>query len=161
MSFLFAVIVVLLPLWLLTLIFRDVVLARSRFFSFFQPLLMPRRVLLTSGSFLFVIALWCWLSFSGIVSSLILPKPTDTVAALGVLMTSGELWPNMLASLERIGLAVLLASVVGFSLGSLAGTFCTFDALILPLNSTLRYPPPTAFIGLAIVWFGIGEGSKV
>jgi NitT/TauT family transport system permease protein len=161
MTFFFAAIVILLPLWLLTQIFRDVVLSQSPFFSFFQPLALSRRIVLTAGSFLFILALWCWLSFSGIVTPLILPRPTDTLTALGALMMSGELWPNALTSLVRIGMAVLIASAVGFSLGSLAGTFRTFDALILPLNSTLRYPPPTAFIGLAIVWFGIGEGSKV
>ena len=34
------------------------------------------------------------------------------------------------------------------------------EAFMEPLIAFIRYIPPSAFIPLAILWFGIGEGSK-
>src|SRR6185369_1820250 len=54
-----------------------------------------------------------------------------------------------------------LAVVVAVPLGVLIGLSSTTHGLIDPLIELLRPVPPIAFIPLAILWFGIGEISKV
>ena len=52
------------------------------------------------------------------------------------------------------------ASIVGVCIGLLAGSFLLVNRLVVPVTSFLRYIPPTAFISLLIVYFGIGETYK-
>ena len=58
------------------------------------------------------------------------------------------------------GLGFSSTSIVGVAVGLLAGSFLVVNRLIVPVNSFLRYIPPTAFISLLIVYFGIGETYK-
>ncbi|MEC3953050.1 ABC transporter permease [Nocardia sp. CDC153] len=71
------------------------------------------------------------------------------------------LWEHLLASLQRIvvgaGAAVILGPLVGFVLG----TSKTLSAIIGPYLNFLRTLPPLGYIGLLIVWFGIGDTSKI
>lgn len=71
------------------------------------------------------------------------------------------LWEHLVASLQRIavgaGVAVIVGPVVGFVLGTsrVAGT------VVEPYLNFLRALPPLGYIGLLIVWFGIGDTSKI
>nr|WP_114699408.1 ABC transporter permease subunit [Nocardia mexicana] len=71
------------------------------------------------------------------------------------------LWEHLVASLQRIaagaGAAVLLGPIVGFVLG----TSKTVAAIVEPYLNFLRALPPLGYIGLLIVWFGIGDTSKI
>jgi NitT/TauT family transport system permease protein len=116
--------------------------------------------LLRAGSLLFVVLLWLTICATGIVDAAFLPSPGRVFAALFEMVYSGELWPHLFASVRRIAIAFGLAAVIGFALGTLIGSFPRFAAVITPVNSSLRYIPPTAFIGLTIIWFGIAENSK-
>lgn len=162
MSTLFwGVLVVLLTLYLLIQIVNDTLWGKKKFFSFFDVLRPSERAAYITGSFLFVLSLWSLISSARIVEPEYLPTPADTVKALWVSFASGELITNMAISLARVAVGFALASLIGITSGSIAGTFPRFGSLILPLNSAVRYIPPTAFIGLTIIWFGIGETSKI
>ncbi|MEV0465004.1 ABC transporter permease [Nocardia tengchongensis] len=71
------------------------------------------------------------------------------------------LWEHLLASLQRIaagaGAAVILGPLVGFALG----TSTTLATIAGPYLNFLRTLPPLGYIGLLIVWFGIGDTSKI
>ncbi|BEK95654.1 ABC transporter permease [Nocardia seriolae] len=71
------------------------------------------------------------------------------------------LWEHLVASLQRIavgaGAAVSLGPLVGFALG----TSKTLAAVVGPYLNFLRTLPPLGYIGLLIVWFGIGDTSKI
>lgn len=70
------------------------------------------------------------------------------------------LWEHLLASLQRIAAGVGAAIVVGIPLGLLMAT--TWLGVVLePYLNFLRALPPLAYIGLLIVWFGIGDTSKI
>lgn len=155
------VIAILIPLFLLYQIGRDIYLGERSFFRFFERLSLAERSIYTTSAFALVLSLWFLLSFSGFVEPRYLPKPTDTVAALWDSILSGELAANTLVSIRRIVIAFGLTSLLGVMAGSLAGTFARLESLIIPLNSAIRYIPPTAFIGLTIIWFGIEEASKI
>jgi len=70
------------------------------------------------------------------------------------------LWEHLVASLQRIAIGVGGGILVGVPLGLLMGT--TWVGVVLePYLNFLRSLPPLAYIGLLIVWFGIGDPSKV
>lgn len=109
---------------------------------------------------LFFLGLWGIVSSMGVPSLRNLPSPVDVVLSFVRLLSSGELPVEAFISLKRVIVGFLLASVGGVSIGLLAGSFLFVNRLILPVNSFLRYIPPTAFIALLIVYFGVGEAYK-
>ena len=71
------------------------------------------------------------------------------------------LWEHLVASLQRIAVGVGAAIVVGVPLGLLMGTSRWIGTVLDPYLNFLRSLPPLAYIGLLIVWFGIGDQSKI
>lgn len=120
---------------------------------------------------------WWAVTRLGIVKPLYLPGPgavwdafvranTDHQIAPGVdRMVRGEqnyyLWEHLLASLQRIGIGVGAAILVGIPLGLVMATVKWIGIIVEPYLNFLRSLPPLGYIGLLIVWFGIGDGSKV
>jgi ABC-type nitrate/sulfonate/bicarbonate transport system permease component len=64
------------------------------------------------------------------------------------------------ASLSRVGVGYSLASVAGIIFGISMGRSKLFEALFKPVFEIIRPIPPVAWIPIAILWFGIGEGPK-
>ncbi len=89
-----------------------------------------------------------------------IPSPIEVLTSFINLLASGELIKEAAISFSRVFVGFSLATIVGVPLGLLSGTFLITNFLIVPLNSFLRYIPPTAFIALLIVYFGIGEAYK-
>lgn len=68
---------------------------------------------------------------------------------------------HILASLIRVIVGYLLAAIVGIVIGILMGTSPVARAIIKPIFEVIRPIPGIAWIPLAILWFGIGEVSKI
>ncbi|AYF75407.1 ABC transporter permease subunit [Nocardia yunnanensis] len=136
-----------------------------------------RGVAVRVGSLGVLLALWWIVAAAGVVDPQFLPGPRAVWEAFvranswhqlapGVpRQVPGEqnyfLWEHLLASLQRIavgaGAAVILGPLVGFALG----TSTTLSAILGPYLNFLRTLPPLGYIGLLIVWFGIGDTSKI
>ncbi len=108
-----------------------------------------------------LVALWQVASSLGWISPLIAPSPAAVGVALWGLVESGELWPNLGASLQRLALGWGLGTVAGLAVGFALGMSSVSRALGLPLVSALFPIPKIALLPLFIIWFGIGEPSKV
>lgn len=65
------------------------------------------------------------------------------------------------ASLYRLAVGWTLGSILGIVVGLMIGLFSIARAGLRPLVSALFAIPKIALLPLFIVWFGIGEGSKV
>ncbi len=89
------------------------------------------------------------------------PPPSHVVGTLGSMIASGELFKHMLASLARAAQGFLIGSVLGVLAGLLTGQLPVMRNLSDPVLHGLRSIPAIAFVPLAIVWFGLGEMSKV
>lgn len=87
--------------------------------------------------------------------------PAQTLRAGIDLAKDGTLGDAVLASTRRILLGWGLGVVVGAPVGILMGRVRTIRRLLDPYIEFFRFIPPIAFVTLAIVWFGIGETSKV
>jgi ABC-type nitrate/sulfonate/bicarbonate transport system permease component len=90
-----------------------------------------------------------------------LPSPLDIARAFWTSLMDGTLLQNVIASLMRVVEGFLLAFVVAVPMGVAMGLSRTLGGLCDPLLELLRPIPPIAVIPLAILWFGIGEFSKV
>jgi ABC-type nitrate/sulfonate/bicarbonate transport system permease component len=89
------------------------------------------------------------------------PPPTRVFVALLDFLRSGDFFTDVLASLSRAAAGFLLGSLVGIVVGLLTGRNELLDNYLSPVIQLFRPLPPVAIIPLIIVWFGIGEVSKV
>jgi len=71
------------------------------------------------------------------------------------------LWEHLIASLQRIFIGVSAAIVAGVLLGFAMGSSKRVATVVDPYLNFLRALPPLGYFSLLIVWFGIGDTSKV
>jgi len=93
--------------------------------------------------------------------SVLFPPPLPVLAKGWELVQSGDLWIHIWASLRRIVSGFALGSTVGILVGLVIGSFQMVRRLLDPVVETLRFIPAVAMITVAVIWFGIGESSKV
>ena len=112
-----------------------------------------------------LLLVWWAISASELVPALFLPSPAAVAAKFYSLVTQGymdaTLQQHLAASLQRMLLALLAAVVVGVPLGILIGSFPLLRHWLDPLIEFYRPLPPLAYLPLIVIWFGIGEFSKV
>ena len=124
----------------------------------FAPRLVP---LAAVGTLLGLVALWQLGASAGVIPTLFLPPPLNIARALGALAWSGELWLHLGASLQRLAVGWTLGTVCGVVLGFGVGLFTLLRSPGMAVVSALYPIPKIALVPLFIIWFGIGEGSKI
>ena len=105
-------------------------------------------------------ALW-HLASVYLLNSVLFPPPVRVVAKAIELAQDGTLWENASVSLQRIALGFCFGSLIGIPLGLAIGSFGFVRHILEPYTEFLRFIPATALITVAVIWFGIGEGSKI
>ena len=108
-----------------------------------------------------VLALWHTASARGWASPVLLPRPGDVADAFWAMLISGELRDHVVASLKRFLAGFALGGSFGVAAGILIGLFSLARSAGIPVISALFPIPKIALLPLFIMWFGIGEGSKV
>ncbi|BBY44272.1 ABC transporter permease [Mycolicibacterium celeriflavum] len=112
-------------------------------------------------SLLGVVALWALLARLQIFSPSLLPSPGDVVAATREMYAQGTLIADAAASFRRALSGFLLGSTLAIVAGSLTGRSRVARVLLEPTIQVVRPIPAIALVPLAILWFGIGEESKL
>ena len=122
-----------------------------------------RRSVRVVGPVVFVclIALWEAGSRFGLISALVLPAPSEAFAAFMELVNTGRLWKHLGASLQRLVVGWISGTILGVAVGFSIALFALARAGLVPLVSAIFPIPKIALLPLFIIWFGIGEGSKV
>ena len=108
-----------------------------------------------------LVALWQAGASAGLLSTQFLPPPDAIARALWALTRSGELWQHLEASLSRLLIGWSLGTVTGISVGFLVGLATWARSPGMAIVSALFPIPKIALVPLFIIWFGIGEGSKI
>jgi ABC-type nitrate/sulfonate/bicarbonate transport system permease component len=85
-----------------------------------------------------------------------LPVPGRVLAAFIDLVTSGDLFEALTASLQRVVAGFGIAATVGIPLGLAMGYWRTFELSMNPLVQSFRSVAPIALVPLFLLWFGIG-----
>ncbi|HKU93915.1 MAG TPA: ABC transporter permease [Vineibacter sp.] len=94
-------------------------------------------------------------------SPILFPGPLKTLDKAIELVSEGRLQADILASLQRIFAGFLIGSLVGSVIGLAMGSFRLVADVLQPLVNFVRFIAPIAWIGTVMVWFGLGEISKV
>jgi ABC-type nitrate/sulfonate/bicarbonate transport system permease component len=89
------------------------------------------------------------------------PPPTRVLLAFEEMARTGELLRDLRASMWRAVIGFLLGGAVGIVAGLITGRSQSLDNYLSPVIQLFRPLPPVAIIPLIIVWFGIGETSKI
>ena len=110
-------------------------------------------------SVLLFFALWFFGSHR--YTSFILPSPIDTFERLIQLFQKEGLGDALLLSARRAFYGFLLSLTIGTFLGILAGLSMIVRSAIKPLVVILMGVPPIAWIVLALLWFGLGDGTPI
>lgn len=112
-----------------------------------------------------ILTLWSLASSQGWVSKLFLPSPLNVLkSAYQVSMTGfadSTLLEHLLASLGRVFGALAASIVVAVPIGAIIASSRIGRGIFDPVVEFLRPLPPLAYLPLIIIWFGIGEASKV
>ncbi|MGX1309472.1 taurine transport system permease protein [Amorphus suaedae] len=118
--------------------------------------------LVTIGLLIF---LWWLVTELGLVKPLFVPSPQAIVQKFVTVWQNGftgtPLWEHIAISAARVFGAFLLACAVGVPLGLAMGMSPTMRGIFDPPIEFYRPIPPLAYLPLMIIWFGIGEVSKV
>ncbi len=113
------------------------------------------------ATFVGLIAIWEIGSRQGWISPLVLPAPSEALEAFIDLVRTGMLWQHLAASLTRLIFGWTAGTIAGVSLGLAIGLFSLARAGLAPLVSAIFPIPKIALLPLFVIWFGIGEGSKI
>lgn len=112
-----------------------------------------------------VVFVWWAVTTAGLVKPLFVPSPQAIVQKFFDVWANGftgtPLWRHILISTARVFGAFLLACAIGIPLGLAMGMSPIMRGIFDPPIEFYRPIPPLAYLPLMIIWFGIGEVSKV
>ncbi|KAA0018980.1 ABC transporter permease [Antrihabitans cavernicola] len=106
-------------------------------------------------------ATWIITSATGVLDPETLPSPLTVFHTGADLWRDGTLQSNLLTSIQRAGISLVLGIAIGLVLALVAGLSRIGEALVDGPIQIKRAIPTLALIPLFIVWFGIGESMKI
>lgn len=117
--------------------------------------------ILKCGIITWILLLAIWQFGSLVYSDDFLPGPFTTFSGAGGLITSGDLGRDILVSMQRVLKGWLLGIVFAVPAGLCIGHFKKIGLVFEPFLNFFRFVPAIGFITLFLMWFGVGETSKV
>jgi len=111
------------------------------------------------ASLLLMLAGWEWASL--LYGELILPDPRATAQTLARLLSNGDALPELATTARRALAGLGAALVLGSTFGIAAGISMTASMMSRPIMTVLIGTPPIAWLVLAMLWFGAGDGTPV
>ncbi len=113
------------------------------------------------GILTWVLLLLIWEVASLFNSPDFLPGPVQTVIGGREIVVNGLLFEYIGISFLRIIVGWLLGIVIAIPLGLLIGSFRGTSELLGPFINFFRFVPAIGFLTLFLMWFGVGEESKI
>lgn len=107
------------------------------------------------------LGLWQWGVEARLIDPFFFSQPSAIGAFLAEEIRDGNIWPHVLVTLRE--------TLVGFAIGAAAGVAAGIVRMQFPFAADVSNPfltilnvlPRVALAPMFIIWFGIGEGSKV
>jgi NitT/TauT family transport system permease protein len=95
------------------------------------------------------------------LDSALIPPLSQIGAAWWKLLSSGKLLANLTTSLTTLAAGFVLAVLIGIVVGVLMGRFRAVEHFLDLYVNALMSAPPTAFVPVLILWFGLGVQSRI
>jgi NitT/TauT family transport system permease protein len=108
-----------------------------------------------------LLLLWALITYSGLVKSFFLPPPDSVFSSFEKLLFGNSLMKDIWVSFYRVSLGFTLATIFAVPVGIFIGTYKKAKLFIEPIISFIRFMPPSGFVPLFILWFGIGDEQKI
>ena len=122
---------------------------------------MKSRVL----ALLVLLAAWAAVAYGNraveVTNPVLIPTPGEVVSVTVAALRDGTLLRNLLTSLARVVQGFGIAAAAALTLGTLAALCAPLRLMLEPVIEFVRPIPPLAFLPMFLVWFGLGETSKV
>jgi NitT/TauT family transport system permease protein len=106
------------------------------------------------------VLIWQWAA-TALVDPFFLPSPLAIVGAGAELLARGTLLPAVQASLARVFAGWLIGSLAAIPVGLAIGSSRMAKSVVDPFLHFFRFIPAIGLITLFMVWFGVGELSRV
>jgi sulfonate transport system permease protein len=104
---------------------------------------------------------WELLGKSGAFTPILMP-PVETLGRTLIrCLTNGQIASDLAASFVRVAWGYSIGVLLGLTFGIAMGAFAWVNKFFSIFFNAMRQIPPLAWIPLFILWFGIGETSKV
>lgn len=108
-----------------------------------------------------VIGIWEVVSRFGLAAPLFLPAPSVVIDTFWRMIVQDGLLRDAGISTLRVWGAFLLAAVMAIPIGMLMSGYRVVGAALEPMIDFIRYLPVPALVPLSIIWFGVGETTKI
>lgn len=108
-----------------------------------------------------VLLVWEGAALAGQLKPYTMPEPKVIVTTTIQMLRSGELLQNIGVSIFLVLEGFFLALLVAFVIGLFVSLFPKFELFTDMVIQIIKPIPPIAWIPLAILWFGIGQNSKI
>ena len=108
-----------------------------------------------------ILLAWQSVTSLGLVSISQLPSPTMVWQSAIDLIQRGLLGQYIAISTQRVLIGFAVGAALGLVLGAVVGLSRLGDILFAPILGAIRAVPSLAWIPLLILWFKIGEESKI
>lgn len=110
---------------------------------------------------LWIVVLAVWEIAALVYGAEVVPSPLETWNGALELIRDGSLLQYIGISFYRVFAGWTLGSLIAIPIGLIIGTVPTVRLFAEPFLNFIRFIPPIAFITLFLVWFGIGDQSKI
>ena len=108
-----------------------------------------------------LICLWQLVSDTGVISSFYISKPTLVASHLRDLLGQHDFQNGLKVTSEEVLLGLLIGAASGIVVGLGLGALPILFDITSPIITTVYTLPRLALLPLFVLWFGIGEASKV
>lgn len=108
-----------------------------------------------------VLCIWEVAGRIGWTNPILLPNPTQIMAALGALVTSGGILAPLVHTVGLFVVGFTLASVIGIAIGIAMATSRRLYGLLEPLVEILRPIPKPALVPVLFLFLGIGKATMI
>ena len=106
-------------------------------------------------------AIWYFVSEMGVVSTYILPSPKKVLDSLYKMTISGEIFEDIYISFIRVLKGFFIATLFAFLLAMVRIIRPKWNDYYESVLQFMKNVPPLSLISLLILWFGIGETTKI
>ena len=108
-----------------------------------------------------LLALWEVIARSGLLYRDVVPTVGAILSGIWQIVSNPAFYPNLQITAQEIAVSVVLGSVLGIVCGIVIGSNPFIGRIFEPLVYYLGPTPKIIFFPLLIMWFGVGEGSKI
>lgn len=121
-----------------------------------------KKFLISKYVLVFIIfIIWVAGSYFSLWNSYIIPSPQKILLTAGKLIKNGDLTKHLFISLSRIFTGFFITVIIAIPSAVVFGMFPKIYNYFKNILEFMRHTPPLALIPMIILWFGIGELSKI